>query len=122
MTPYTSQMVNRARKHVAAGWSLRQTANLLRSEFGRRPSHATVHEWVNEDRSERSRAYKRTVYRDGYRRERLDKQMRELYRRGLSLNAIVVVAELYMDEHLSERQVRSRLGLRSGEVVARRST
>jgi hypothetical protein len=132
VTPYTSQMVNRAREHVEAGWSLRETEKLLLKEFGRAPTSSTIHTWTNPGTYERARdSYRprersRKVQRvpSKPRRttpERAVDRMREMYLRGLSLRAIGQVTAVFFGEELTEAQVKSRLGLRSGEVAARRS-
>lgn len=130
---YTAAVVARARVLADAGWSVQRVRRLLAKEFGTSvPSWVTVKEWVDEDYAERKRAACRARQRDYAIRKRgrsplraispelaLDR-MREMYRRGVSLRAIGQVAEMWWGEELSADQVRSRLGLKAGEVIAAR--
>lgn len=132
MSRYTAQMVERAKQHVEAGWSLEETASLLADEFDRRPGKSTIHAWVNPRSIDRSRTRYRSRERAlkvhqaptrprGATPERALERMRKLYRRGLGLRDIGQVAAVWWGEELTEAQVKSRLGLKSGEVVAARS-
>lgn len=133
MSAYTSQMVERARAHHACKWSVEDIRRLLQREFGQQPSWHTVKRWIDPKFAEKARAATNN-YRLGYIARdhgpgrpnvRMSPQLRDarmlaLYRRGVSLKAIGQVAAIWWGEELTQAQVKARLGLKSGSVIASR--
>jgi hypothetical protein len=117
---YTATTMTRARVLKEAGWSLRKIAELIEKETGQRPAATTVALWCYpEPRYDARRIYLNGKHAKRRRRNtmiRRTEKMRELYLRGVGLRAIGQVSALLWDEELSEDQVRTRLGLRKGEV------
>ena len=111
-----------------AGWSLRRTSEILRSE-DMPVATSTILRWENPKVHEREvrRAAKRVAKiraenrppARGYTVEFRTARMRELYDRGVSLRGIGQVCAVWFGEELSEPQVLGRLGLERGQVVRR---
>ena len=129
---YRQEVIDRAREHVEHGWSLEDTRRLLRKEFRQEPSKSTIQAWVSPDVVARARDRYRPRERAvkvsrspnkprSVTPERALERMRAMYHRGVSLKAIGQVAACWWGEELDAKEVKSRLGLRSGEVVHRRT-
>ncbi len=120
---HSAQVVKRARELREAGWSLRDTARIMRKE-GMPVATSTIFRWSNPkghrkelERAARNNRRRRAVNRVRpvrYTAEWKVERMRELFLRGVSLRAIGQVAACWWGEELTENQVRTRLGLRAG--------
>ncbi|HEY4452342.1 MAG TPA: hypothetical protein VGN13_12205 [Solirubrobacteraceae bacterium] len=132
MTRYTSKIIARASEHVAAGWTVARTIDLLESEFGSRPHATTVRLWTDEKYAKRHRAANRARSRRRWREthplapiqrttgEWRLARMRQLRDAGLSHEAIGVVAGVWWGQELSgdtvARKLRQKLTRRRGPV------
>jgi hypothetical protein len=121
-------VVRRARALFGAGWTPHQIRDLLQEELGVRPHETTIRLWCDPVYAEQHRAESRKRMRVRWQRDHPPRpqkisaelalvRMQEMYRRGLSLRAIGVVAGMWWGEELSVGQVRRRLGLGQGEIV-----
>lgn len=131
MSRYTTQVVKRACEHREHGWSLGKISELLSDELGVKPSPTTILAWVDPEYRRRSLEKQRPGTRTRRLREqppaprkvgpeRASARMAELHRRGLGLRAIGQVAAVWWGEELTADQVRDRLGIESGNVIAAR--
>ena len=130
---YSMPVIRRAQALREAAWTYPQIQTLLQKERGEAPSIKTIERWclagteTGAKREEYLRDWARAK-RARNRVQRIDRspqwkleRMRELYARGLSLKAIGQVSAVWFGEELTVTEVKSRLGLRSGEVVHRRT-
>lgn len=117
---YTMVIVARVRVLHEAGWTPTEIRRLVSKDFpGCSPTVKTIRRWIDPayDRSQAEITERKN--RDRQLKYRTQK-MRELYLRGVSLRSIGQVTAMWWGDELSADQVRSRLGLKSGEVVAAR--
>jgi hypothetical protein len=130
-TPYTSDVVARAREHHAAGWKPSEIRRLIESEVGQRPDWATVKAWVDpkaaEKRRQRTRKSQRALNaRRGIRPFRAItpelriERMRAMRDRGLSHFAIGQVAAVWWGDEMSDETVSKMLGGRPSRRVYRK--
>jgi hypothetical protein len=115
---HSAQVVKRARELREAGWSLRDTARIMRGE-GMPVATSTIFRWSNPkghrkevDRAARNMRRRRAAERRpsvGYTIEFKLERMIELRERGVSHAAIGQVAAVWWGEELTGPQVRGRL-------------
>lgn len=115
---YREEVVDRAREHVEAGWSVKDTCKLLGKEYGYEPHWATVRGWTDPEYAERRRMKDRKNGRRYKARKRKTRnlspelrleRMCQLREAGLSFRGIGVVSRVLWAIPLSEEQVRAML-------------
>lgn len=114
---YTMVVVARVRELHGAGWTPTEIRRLVSKEFpGCSPTVKTIRRWFDPayDRSQAETTERKNKDRQLKYRTR---KMRELYLRGVSLRSIGQVTAMWWGDELSAHQVRSRLGLKAGDVA-----
>lgn len=105
---YDTSYIQEARRLYAVGWTVAQITKRMRANGCPRLSDATVKAWVDDDyRIVRNHisSEDRRLFKDksgDYARRRV----RELHHRGLSLDAIQVVLDIYHGRNWSSDEIR----------------
>lgn len=113
---YRQEIVDRAKEHRQAGWSLEDVSRHLRREFGHAPSRTTISTWTDPAYAER----RRRLVREGERRRYVPKgrtttpelrleRMLQLREAGATFSAIAIVSSVLWDHPLSSEQARYQL-------------
>lgn len=113
-TIYRQEIVDRAKEHREAGWSLDDVARHLRREFGHAPSRTTISTWTDPAYAER----RRKLIREGERRRyvptgrktispelRLERMV-QLRDAGATFSSIAIVSGVLWGHPLSTEQAR----------------